>query len=239
MMRNTKRKVLSGILILLAAVLLPLSGCGENAGGGVPDGTAEMVVLDYFDEFDIGSDRYDSYSFAVAHNFDKSANLDAAEISLTIEHPYARETTSIPVWYSYNKSSGQWTLSRKGSWSESAFSYYGDKLIGAWVIDYFDEQYTISVWSIGEDSATLDYSISAPATVSMGLDPDKELHIEGSGTYTLTGSHISIPIALPDGFYCNQGGVRLAERTTTLSIRIDPQYGFKGYLSGSLSYLAP
>lgn len=233
------RKKLSRILMVLVLILLMLSGCGESAGKGVPDRTAEMVVLDYFDEFDIWPDEYDSYSFTVSHNYDKSSKTDAAVIHLTLQHPYATETTYIPVWYAYNKSSDQWTLARKGEWSESAFSYYTSKLIGAWVIDNLNQEYTISVRSINGDSVTLDYSISAPATVSMGLDPDKELYLEGSGTYTLKNSNISIPIDLPDGFLaCNSP--LIYEKNTRLSIHLSPQFGFNGgYLLGQLSYSTP
>ena len=239
-MKKVKTICLLIAIILSALMLVGCGGNGKSPSNGVPDRTAELVILDYFDERDLRQGYYNSYSFNVIHNYDKGSNSDAAVINLKIEYNYATENTSIPVWYSYNKSSDLWTLDRKGSWSESTFSYFGDKLVGRWRINYFNDYYEIEIKSVNGNNVTLEYNISAPATVSMGLDPDRMLRLDGSGTYELNNwGGISIPFDLPEGFYCNKGGGRWGEKSTDLEIRVDPQQGCTGYINGMLSYVAP
>lgn len=238
---NMKKATLSLALVVSAIFTLLLSGCGSSGSSsskGVPDRTAEMVVLDYFDERDMQQGDYNSYSFNVVHNYDAGSKSDAAVINLKIEYNYATENTYIPVWYSYDKSSELWTLDRKGNWSESAISFFGDKLVGRWRIDYFDDYYEIEIKSVDGDSVTLDYDLYAAATVSMGLDPDKILSLDGSGTYPLNNGRITIPIELPEGFYSNKGLV--GEKNTDFYIQIDPQQGCSiGYINGLLKYTQP
>ena len=236
-----KSRIVSYIALLFFALLVLLTGCGNSQSAkGVPDRTAELVILDYFDERGMRQGDYNSYSFNVIHNYDKSSNSDAAVINLKIEYNYAVENTYVPVWYSYNKSSELWTLDRKGNWSESAISFSGEKLIGRWRISNYDDNYEIEIKSVNGDSITLDYDIYAAATVSMGLDPDRMLSVDGSGTYSLSNWGITIPFDLPDGFYCNKGGGRFGEKSTDLNIRIDPQQGCNsGYIYGSLSFVQP
>lgn len=234
------KRILS--LAVLTLCIIQLTACGGSASTakGVPDRTAELVVLDYFDERGMQHGDYNSYSFNVIHNYDKSSNSDAAVINLKIEYNYASESTYVPVWYSYNKSSDLWSLDRKGNWSESVMNYSGDKLIGCWRINYYDDYYEIEIKSISGNNVSLNYSIYAAATVSMGLDPDRMLSVDGEGTFTLTNWGVSIPFDLPEGFYCNKGGGRFGEKNTDLNILFDPQQGCNsGYINGSLSYVQP
>lgn len=227
------RKFVCFVIVFSTLFVCVLSGCGGSSSAkGVPDRTAELVVLDYLEEEDMESDDYDSYRFTVDHNYDKSSNTDAATINMTIEYTYATQTLSIPVWYTYNKSSDLWALQRKGSWTEGNIVYNCDMLVGRWYLDWFNDHYEINIKSADASSVTLDYSISAPATVSMGLDPDVYLNLEGRGSYENYGGGFTIPIDLPDGFYCN------SSRSAKLRILLSPQRGcYAGYIDGQLYYI--
>lgn len=227
------RKTVCFSLALIVFFVCVLSGCGESSSvKGVPDRTAELVVLDYLEEEDMESDDYDSYSFTVNHNYDKSSNTDAATIHLTMEYTFATQTLSIPVWYTYNKSSDLWTLQRKGSWTEGSLVYNWDMLMGKWSLNWFNDYYEINIKSADESSVTLDYYISAPAIVSMGLDPNVYLDLDGSGSYKITGGGFTIPIDLPDGFYCDRS------QSTKLRVVLSPQRGCSaGYIDGQLYYI--
>lgn len=227
------RKFVCFVIVFSTLFVCVLSGCGGSSSAkGVPDRTAELVVLDYLEEEDMESDDYDSYRFTVDHDYDKSSNTDAATINLTIEYTYATQTLSIPMIYSYDRASDLWQCVRQGSWTENAMIYNWDQLAGRWPITWFNDTYEITIRDADDDYVTLDYSISAPATVSMGLDPNVYLNLEGSGSYKNYGGGFTIPIDLPDGFYCN------SSRSAKLCVVLSPQRGcYAGYIDGQLYYI--
>lgn len=214
--------------ILLVALMTACSFGSNEAAKGVPDRTAELVVLDYLDEQKMGQEDYNSYRFEVVHNFDKRSNSDAAVINMTIEYNYASEQRSIPVWYSYDRASDLWALNRKGDWSDPVVTYYEDKLMGRWNIDLQSKSdidaYSIEVKSVNGNSVTLDYSIHQ-------LVGDRVLSLEGNGTFLIDEyERMQVIFDLPDGFSGLSG-----EDTAFFYVWVNPQEGccveYYAYLS--------
>lgn len=229
---------ISLLLLIVMCATLFFVGCGAN--NGVPDQVAEYAVLDYLDGRSLGQGEYNNYSFTVTHNVDKNSNIDHAVIDLEIQYNYATEKTRATIDYFYDRGSEHWNVERAGEWSDAVFAPIPEKLPGPWRIDYFNDCYELNIDSVRDNNVTMSYRITTYATVSMGLDPDRPLQLSGNGTFSINGKSISIPVDLPDGFYCNKGGGRVGEKSTELVIFIEPMTGCtQGYLNGSLSYIEP
>lgn len=232
-----KRKRTLPIWTVVVLLLILLSACGTSkiAGKGVPDGIAELVILDYWDEQELQQSDYNSYSFHVIHNFDKKSNSDAAVINLQIEYNYATENLQIPVWYSYDRASDLWSLSRKGNWSDSVMNYHEDKLMGFWNIDleggtYNSDRYVIEIQSVSGNMVTLDYHIYEV----LGNGSNSILSLDGNGTFLIDEyKRMQVIFDLPDGF-SNYNG----EDTADFYVWVNPQEGCCAdyRLSNFLSY---
>ena len=216
------------IFAVFTLFLILLSGCGNSslAEKGVPDRTAELVILDYLDEQELQQDDYNSYSFRITHNFDKKSNSDAAIIDLQIEYNYASENLQIPVWYSYDRASALWSLNRKGNWSDSVMTYHEDKMIGCWTIDFeggIYDNYTIDIQSVNGNMVTLNYHIYE----ILGNTSDSILSLDGSGTFPIVNEGMDIVFDLPDGFYSYDysSGNKYRVNTSSFHVRVSPQEG--------------
>ena len=214
-------------LVWLAAALCAasLSACGSPPNvSGVPDRVAELVVLDYFDEHEMEKEDYNSYSFEVTHDYDRGSNSDAAVINLRIEYNYASECMSIPVWYTYDRASGLWSLTRQGNWSEPVANYYGEMLAGIWYFSYDINYVRINIQSVEQNEAKVEYTVGAWARKNDFSSCDKAMYIEGEGTFQIENNILFINFDLPDGFYNSEYGFTKSY-TDTLDISVDCQLG--------------
>lgn len=214
-------------LVWLAAALCAasLSACGSPPNvSGVPDRVAELVVLDYFDEHEMEKEDYNSYSFEVTHDYDRGSNSDAAVINLRIEYNYASEYMSIPVWYTYDRASDLWSLTRQGSWSEPAANYYGEMLTGIWYFSYDINSVRINIQSVEQNEAKVEYTVGSWARQNDFSSRDKGMHVEGEGTFQIENNTLLIYFDLPDGFYISEYGFTKSY-TDTLDISVDCQLG--------------
>lgn len=219
------------LFVAILTVISAFSAC-DASEDGVPDGTAELVVLDYLQERHLSEGDYNSYSFKVEHDYDKQSKIDKAIIELEIQYNYASEQTQISVFYSYDRASDLWSITRKGNWSSSVFELEPEKLTGSWSIDFFLDHYDIAINDVQESSVSLEYSVSC-------VDYNSREHVfydHGSGTYEINDMRIIIPITLHDGFVC--GDLWEEKKSTVeLIITIDPQKGcYYGYTDGSVRY---
>ena len=226
---------LAGLTICII-VLLTLYGCA-GASEGVPDQQARGMIEDWLYERGMGKKDYYTYSYTVEHNVDKKTHTDDAVIHLRVEYIYVYEETSLPVRYTYDRTSDLWSVARRGSWSDSVYQYKERELKGDWHIEEFGHIFDIGVKSINGDSADMEYSVSLKA--SAGLSGDVYCDMSGREKLKLKGLSITIPIKLPENFFCNHGGFDFTENTN-ISIIIDPMKGLQyALVDGQITYSSP
>lgn len=217
-------------LVWLAAALCAasLSACGSPPNvSGVPDRVAELVVLDYFDEHEMEKEDYNSYSFEITHDYDRGSNSDAAVINLRIEYNYASEYMSIPVWYTYDRASGLWSLTRQGGWSEPTVDFYGDMLTGDWHFERSENEQsaTIEIQSVENNAARIEYFIFAEPSTNGNHSDYMAMVVQGEGVFSIENdAYLNIEFDLPDGFYV-EGRFGKKEYTETLHVYVDYQRG--------------
>lgn len=225
-------KRFSGVAVLCGILLLLLCGCGSSSKG-VPEQQAQLLVEELFQERGMQSGSYNSCSINVDHHVNKETHTDDVTIRLTVDYNYATEKTSLPARYTYNKASDLWSVSSKGEWSDSTYTFKENELKGNWHIVQYDDTYDLNIKSISGDAIEVEYSVLLYAARGL-LDSYIELNMEGKASCPLNGCFFRIPIELPEGFFMTQGFEKIEPE---ILVQIDPQLGCNyAHVNGGLHY---
>ncbi len=128
-------------------------------------------------------------SVTMKHNYDKSANIDSVEITMTNEKKYGESKSTCAAAYEHDVSSDQWYLLSAGEWSKPRW-IFNDNLLGEWNVSSIenDDVYSITITEVNGSQIRLEYHVVGEASV-----------ISGSATVTVENGSMYIP--LPNGFH--------------------------------------
>lgn len=235
---NMKKTSIILIIVLIFALIICFTSCG-NESKGVPDDVAIRSVSEC-------QYAYSNATTYVTHNkYDSESHLDYVTIVSKSEGKYGYFISTCEAVFQYNRTSDLWSLLDAEPWTRPTYTY-NDNLVGKYDVSTLSEYQEISgyveILSVTDKEIKLCYDISADLDIVTTLF--EELHIEKSGTETVTNSvldyspsdldaDIDIDIKLPEGWVeAHAFSSDNSDDTISLSLEINLKTGVKSiYLS--------
>ena len=177
-------------LIFIASIctfVLSFVSCGSTTKV-LPESFIEFEVEDYI----AAEEMYEYYTYKTNHSYDKDANLDTVDITITVQHKYADEIITGKCVYYYDKGSDIWERARITQWGEPKIEFIERYLETSFSgqIGYPSGGYEITIHDIDFKNGTVDCSYYIVSTIGWNTP------VEASGRSTFkinNGKSFKIP----------------------------------------------
>lgn len=208
------------MMLMVLGVMISLTGCGNSKE--VPESILMMYVEDFSDYDEDNENIFIEYD----HEYDSDAQMDTVLIKLSCVDIYGHYFRENTVRYMYDRSTGIWTLAKKGNWSTRKYEF-NDYLVGEWKIS---DKFVLVINEVKDGKVKLEYCFNGMAYDKVeydrnyGRDPTIPYELIGNTTATIKDNYLQFSVKLPDYYYYDYHS---KESTLNISVELSIDKGIE------------